>query len=134
MFVNMRKKFPWTSSLFCLLILVMNLFLFLLIYLNLLSNMNYIITYFFLIPSTDRRTRARSKLFNTSLASPCVKFYTVLPVSIVGKYFAQWPLSHIKQAEKLYRHYSLKELRNVNSENPVIKLIKRQQSVAEKVH
>ena len=38
------------------------------------------------IPSTDHRTRVRSDLLNVSLVSPRVRFYTALPVLIVGCY------------------------------------------------
>ena len=62
-------------------VVVVNLFLFLLTFLNVLNNMDYTVTYFLPIPSTERRTRARSELLNVSLVSPRVEFYTALPVS-----------------------------------------------------
>ena len=43
--------------------------------------MDYTVTYFLPIPSTDHHTRARSELLNVSLVSPRFKFYTALPVS-----------------------------------------------------
>lgn len=65
-----------------------NLILFLLTCLNVLNNIDYIIPYFPLFPRTSRRTRARSELPNVSFGSLCVKFYTVLPVWVVGSYLA----------------------------------------------
>ena len=62
-------------------VVVVNLFLFLLTFLNVLNNMDYTVTYLLPIPSTERRTRARSELLNVSLVSPRVEFYTALPVS-----------------------------------------------------
>ena len=61
--------------------LFVNPFLFLLTIPNILNNMDYTITYFLPIPSTERRTRARSELLNVFLMSSRVKFYTALPVS-----------------------------------------------------
>ena len=49
-----------------------------------LINVDYTVTYFLPIPSTVLHTRARSELLNVSLVSPCVEFYTALPVSIDG--------------------------------------------------
>ena len=72
-------------------VVVVNLFLFLLTILNVLiiylsilnvrNNMDYTVTYFLPTPSTERRTRVRSELLNVSLVSPRVEFYTALPVS-----------------------------------------------------
>jgi len=42
--------------------------------------MDYTVTYFFLIPDTERRTRAISELLTVSLVSSYVKFCTALPV------------------------------------------------------
>lgn len=51
---------------------VMNLILFLLAFLNVLNNMDWTITYFLLIPSTEPRTKARSELPNVPpRISPC---------------------------------------------------------------
>lgn len=72
---------------------VMNLILFLLAFLNVLNNMDWTITYFLLIPSTEPRTKARSELPNVPLVSPHAKIYTALPVSIVCSYSDQWVLS-----------------------------------------
>jgi hypothetical protein len=58
--------------------------------------MDYIVTFFLPIPSTEPRTRARSELLNVPLVPPRVKFYTALPVAIDGSYFAQGVfLSHV---------------------------------------
>jgi len=62
---------------------------------NELNNMAYTTTYFLLIPSTERHTRAIFRLLNVSLVSPCVKLYTALPVLIIGSYLAQGVLSRI---------------------------------------
>jgi hypothetical protein len=48
-----------------------------------------------LFPASLPRIRARSELFNVSVVPPYVKFYTALPVSIVGSYFAQGIFSHV---------------------------------------
>ena len=64
-------------------VVVVNLFLFLLTFLNVLNNMDYTVTYFLSIPSTEHRTRARSELLNISLVSPRVEFCTALPVSLL---------------------------------------------------
>jgi hypothetical protein len=56
---------------------------------------DYTVTYFLPIPSILPRTKTRSELLNVSLVPPRVKFYTALPVSIVGSYFAQGVFSHV---------------------------------------
>ena len=66
---------------------LVNLFLFLVTFLNVLNNMDYTVTYFFHIPSTKRRTRVRSELFKVSLVSSRVEFYTALPVSFVEYFY-----------------------------------------------
>lgn len=58
-------------------------------------------SYFLPIPSTNHRTRVRSDLLNVSLVSPRVRFYTALPVLIVGCYL----LSRSSLPCRLYVNY-----------------------------
>ena len=99
--------FKWWSIAFYLFV---NLLLFLFTILNVLNNMDYTITYFLPIPSIEHRTRARSKLLNTSLVSP-PKFYTALPVSFVGSYVTMiyWILDSI-EVMVLKKNYLLSTL------------------------
>ena len=54
--------------------LFLNLFLFLHTILNLLNNIDYTVTYFLSIPSTEFCARVRSELLNFFFVSPRVKF------------------------------------------------------------